>query len=96
MAPWQRPKALLRAAMRDILPEPLRNRTDKGNATRIVAFWSREQSATITTVSERLFPPPFVEWGGLISAIDRMSHGDCRDQRFVYAALALALVQERR
>jgi asparagine synthetase B (glutamine-hydrolysing) len=94
MAPWQQPKALLRAAMQDILPEPIRQRTDKGNATRIVAFWSRQQGTALKTLAERLAPLFFVEQEGLISAIDRMGYGDCRDQRFVYASLALALAQK--
>jgi hypothetical protein len=94
MAPWQQSKALLRAAMQDILPEPIRRRTDKGNATRVVAFWSRHQSTTLKTFTELLAPVPFVEHEGLISAIDRMGYGDCRDQRFVYASLALALAQK--
>lgn len=96
MAPWQQSKSLLRTAMQAILPELLRNRTDKGNATRVVSAWSRQHSAELKALAVSLPAPPFVTREGLISAITRMGYGDCRDQRFVYQALALALFIERR
>jgi asparagine synthetase B (glutamine-hydrolysing) len=95
MAPGQSAsKSLLREAMRGILPESLRQRADKGNATRVVSAWSRQHSSEIHALASRLTAPLFVDHRGLISAIGRMRYGDCRDQRFVFPALALALFRK--
>lgn len=89
-------KGLLREAMRGILPEAVQRRGDKGNATRVIAAWSKQQSTTLKTLVNNAKPLPLLDQEGLLTAIARMSYGDCRDQRFVYHALALSVCTERR
>ncbi len=100
MAPGQNiSKSLLREAMRGILPESLRRRSDKGNATRIVSAWSRQHSAEIKAFASALTTPLFVDSSGLISAIIRMGYGDCPGtvfRRVMEHHLMVALTQKCR
>lgn len=90
MAPGrQTRKALLREAMRGILPDLLRERADKGNATRVISAWGRQHYRELQNLTVGQVTLPFINQEALISAITRIGYGDCRDQRFVYHALAL-------
>jgi asparagine synthase (glutamine-hydrolysing) len=86
----QETKYLLRQAMQHILPESVLQRKDKGYATRLASAWSRIQAPQmmelVQTMPEDL--QRYLSKEALISAIHRVGHGDCRDQRLLHGALA--------